>query len=62
MLLSIAQARDTVRLSSMAIRGTKDPLDGAKVVVELALCEKGKYPNGFWQIENEEKEPTAVPW
>ncbi|KAF6220892.1 hypothetical protein HO133_002572 [Letharia lupina] len=27
-------------------RGTKDPLDGARVVVELVLAEEGKYENG----------------
>lgn len=43
-------------------KGTKDPLDGAAVVVELAVAEKGKYRNGFWQMEGEEKEPTEVPW
>lgn len=43
-------------------RGTKDPLDGAKVVVELALAEKGKYENGFWQLEGDEKEASRVPW
>lgn len=31
-------------------RGTKDPLDGAKVVVELTLGDE-KYDNGFWQLE-----------
>ena len=43
-------------------RGTKDPLDGAKVVVELALAEKGKYANGFWQLEGDDKEASPVPW
>ena len=43
-------------------RGTKDPLDGAKVVVQLAFAEKGQYQNGFYQVEGDETEPTAVPW
>ena len=43
-------------------KGYKDPLDGAKVVVQLAMAEQGRYPNGFWQIEGEQKEPTSVPW
>lgn len=43
-------------------RGTKDPLDGVKVIVELALAEKGKYENGFWQLEGDEKEASRVPW
>ncbi|KAL9071294.1 MAG: hypothetical protein Q9161_004310 [Pseudevernia consocians] len=43
-------------------RGTKDPSDGAKVIVELALAEKGKYENGFWQLESDEKEASRVPW
>lgn len=28
--------------------GTKDLLDGAKVVVELVRAEKGNYENGLW--------------
>ena len=43
-------------------RGTKDPLDGARVVVELALAESGKYENGFWQLEGDEKVASRVPW
>lgn len=43
-------------------RGTKDPLDGARVVVELALAERGKYENGFWQLDGDEKEASRVPW
>lgn len=43
-------------------RGTKDPLDVAKVIVELALAEKGEFQNGFWQMESHEKEPSQVPW
>ena len=43
-------------------RGTKDPLDGATVIVELALAEQGKYENGFWQLEgDDEKEASRVP-
>ena len=43
-------------------RGTKDPLDGARVVVELALAEKGKYETGFEQLEDDSNEPNRVPW
>lgn len=43
-------------------RGRKDPIEGAKGVVELAFAEKGKYANGIWQMEGEEKEATTVPW
>lgn len=41
-------------------RGTKDPLDKAKVVVGLALAEK-KYEYGFWQVEGDEKVASPVP-
>ncbi|MCJ1273793.1 hypothetical protein MMC21_001586 [Puttea exsequens] len=43
-------------------RGTKDPLDGAKVILELALAEREKYGNGFWNMEGDAKEAKAVPW
>ena len=43
-------------------RGTKYPLDGARVVVELALADKYKYENGFWQLEGDAKEASQVPW
>ncbi len=42
-------------------RGTKDPLDEAKVVVGLALAEK-KYENGLWQMEGDEKVASPVSW
>jgi NAD(P)-dependent dehydrogenase (short-subunit alcohol dehydrogenase family) len=42
--------------------GARDPLDGAKVYVELAVAEKGKFPNGFWYQGDEDEEPIAVPW
>lgn len=41
-------------------KGKKDPLYGARVVVELVLAEKGKYENGFWQMEGDEKEASRV--
>lgn len=43
-------------------RGKRDPLDGAKVVVQLALAGKGKYANGFWQLEGDDREASPVPW
>lgn len=33
-------------------RGVKDPVEGAKVIVELALSENGRYEPGFWEFEN----------
>ncbi|EME88300.1 uncharacterized protein MYCFIDRAFT_25665 [Pseudocercospora fijiensis CIRAD86] len=41
-------------------RGPKDPLQGAQVLVELALAAKGQYENGFWQFEDGTME--KVPW
>ena len=41
-------------------RGTKDPVDGAKVVVDLALCGRDKYVPGFWEFE--EDKMRQVPW
>jgi NAD(P)-dependent dehydrogenase (short-subunit alcohol dehydrogenase family) len=35
-------------------KGKKDPIEGARVVVELALAEKGRYASGFWQFEDGE--------
>lgn len=32
-------------------RGRKDPVEGARVVVELALAERGIYGGGFWEWE-----------
>jgi NAD(P)-dependent dehydrogenase (short-subunit alcohol dehydrogenase family) len=44
-------------------RGRKDPVDGARVVVELAFAEGGRWQSGgFWQMEGEEREPTSVAW
>jgi len=40
----------------------RNPLDGARVFVELALSEKGKYPNGFWYMADEDEEAQSVPW
>ena len=34
-------------------RGAKDPLDGARVVVELAMAEKNRFKPGFWQYEED---------
>lgn len=43
-------------------KGKKDPLEGAKVVVELVGCERGKFPAGFWHMEEGDKAPVGVPW
>lgn len=41
-------------------KGSKDPLDGARVVVELAAAEKGRWEPGFWEYETEGM--VQVPW
>ncbi|KAF2111499.1 hypothetical protein BDV96DRAFT_582268 [Lophiotrema nucula] len=41
-------------------RGTKDPLDGAEVVVRLVEDEEGRFSMGFWELE--EGEMRSVPW
>lgn len=41
-------------------RGVKHPLDGAKVVVELATSGQGVYESGFWQFEGGVM--STVPW
>lgn len=42
-------------------KGLKDPIDGAEVVVQLALGEKGRWKKGtFWEFE--EGEMREVPW
>ena len=41
-------------------RGAKDPVDGAKVIVELATSERETYKSGFWQFERDEM--REVPW
>lgn len=51
-----------IRTAFNGYQGTKKPLDGAKVVVELASAEIGKYENGFWQTEGGSQEATKVPW
>jgi NAD(P)-dependent dehydrogenase (short-subunit alcohol dehydrogenase family) len=35
-------------------KGKKDPVEGAGVVVELALAAKGRYAPGFWECEGSE--------
>ncbi|KAK6438116.1 hypothetical protein LTR95_005689 [Oleoguttula sp. CCFEE 5521] len=41
-------------------RGKRDPEEGAGVIVELAVAEKGKYSMGFW--ERVDGEMREVPW
>ncbi len=42
-------------------RGKKDPIDGAEVVVQLVLAERGKWKKGaFWEFE--EGGMREVPW
>ena len=35
-------------------RAAKDPVDGAKVIVELATSKRETYKSGFWQFERDE--------
>lgn len=41
-------------------RGPKPPVEGARVVVELALAERGVFGEGFWEVE--EGVVRRVPW
>ena len=51
------------RTAFNGFRGTKDPRDGAKVVLELVKAEKGKWKNGgFWELEPGQEGVTAVSW
>lgn len=44
-------------------RGTRDPREGANVVVELVNAEKGTVPNaGVWQTEGASKELVRISW
>jgi NAD(P)-dependent dehydrogenase (short-subunit alcohol dehydrogenase family) len=42
-------------------RGTKDPLDGAEVVVQLVMAKRGEWIPGSF-LEFEEGNMRAVPW
>lgn len=39
------------RTAFNGFKGKKDPVEGARVVVELALAAKGEYAGGFWEWE-----------
>jgi NAD(P)-dependent dehydrogenase (short-subunit alcohol dehydrogenase family) len=44
-------------------RGTRDPLEGANVVVELVKAEKGRYKNaGFWETKGTSLELVEISW
>ncbi|KAI4211139.1 MAG: hypothetical protein LQ351_006039 [Letrouitia transgressa] len=43
-------------------QGFRDPLDGAKVFVELAFAPEGKYQGGFWEMGDQDLEARTVPW
>ena len=44
-------------------RGTRDPLEGANVVVELVKSEKGTYRNaGFWETKGASLDLIEIPW
>ena len=42
-------------------RGSKDPLDGARVIAKLALAQERKYDIGLEWLEGDEKEASRVP-
>lgn len=41
-------------------RAARDPVDGAKVIAELATGERETYKSGFWQFERDDM--REVPW
>ena len=44
-------------------RGTRDPVEGANVVVDLVKAEKGKYKNaGFWKTKGASLNVVEIPW
>ena len=44
-------------------RGTRDPLEGANVVVELVKAEKGRNKNaGFWETKGASLDLVEIPW
>jgi NAD(P)-dependent dehydrogenase (short-subunit alcohol dehydrogenase family) len=44
-------------------RGTRDPVEGANVVVELVKAGRGKYKNcGFWETRGASLELVEIPW
>jgi len=44
-------------------RGTRDPIEGANVVVELLKAVKGKYKNaGFWETKGASLDLVEIPW
>ena len=51
------------RTAFNGFRGTRDPLEGANVVVELVRSEKGKYKNaGFWETQGSDLALVEVLW
>lgn len=44
-------------------RGSRDPLEGANVVVELVRAENGRYRNaGFWETTGGSLDLVEIPW
>ncbi|KAJ9613681.1 uncharacterized protein PV06_00675 [Exophiala oligosperma] len=44
-------------------RGTRDPLEGANVVVGLIVAEKGRYKNAcFWETKGANVDLVEIPW
>jgi len=41
-------------------QGKKDPVDGARVVVELVLAERGRYGFGFWRFDDDEEDQGGM--
>ena len=50
------------RTAFNGFRGAKDPLEGARIVAELALAEVGRYEDGFWEIAEGANDCSKVPW
>lgn len=43
-------------------RGQRDPAEGGSCAAVLAVAEKGRYPNGFWENDNEGLKMERVGW
>ncbi|KAL6240314.1 hypothetical protein RBB50_012781 [Rhinocladiella similis] len=44
-------------------RGTRDPLEGANVVVGLIVAEEGRHKNaGFWETKGASMDLVEIPW
>ncbi|KAK5467570.1 hypothetical protein LTS15_000543 [Exophiala xenobiotica] len=51
------------RTAFNGVRGTRDPLEGANVVVGLVTAEKGTFRNaGFWETRSGSMDLVEIPW